>query len=401
MEKKKKIPVLKADYFDKFVCTASDCPQICCHGWKITVERETYEKYQQLEKLENISITEHLKPADGVNKGAYVIQLNDQGLCPFLTEERLCGLQLKYGAEVLSTVCLKYPRIYNWVDGTVECSLTLSCHEAARIVLYKKEGIYFNLEEEEVEKYQKSPFSQNLKMKSSIRDVKHYFWNLRMASIRLLQNRSMPLSDRIFFVGMMCQKVQELFDKVRHREVETAIESFVEAVEFGVYDGFTEKLPKNYEVLVQAVNTMYELQKKETTKGFMELVQQLYAPETFLSDSILTKYSEFTDIWNSEPCSYMLENFMVNEYFKEVFPNFGEDMLRDPVIFLASMYLRIKTGGFIAYMITGKMDGDTLFGILHHFAREYLHNFHRIQFLRSSIRFSDFNSLGALYTLML
>lgn len=402
LEKEKtSVPVLKADYFDQFVCTASDCPQICCQGWKISVEKETYEKYRRLEQQENVSITEHLKPADGFNKGAYVIQLDEKGYCPFLTENRLCGLQVKYGADVLSTVCLKYPRIYNFVDDAVECSLTLSCHEAARIILNRREGISFNLTEEEVDDYRTSPFSENWKTKHSIRDKGHYFWDIRMASIQLLQNRSMPLSDRIFFVGMMCQKVQELFDKVRHREIKSTVEKFVESVESGAYTGFTSQLPKKYDALVEAVNSIYELQSKETTKGFMELVQRLYAPDNFLSESVLKKYEEFTNIWNSEPCSYMLENFMVNEYFKEVFPNFGEDMLRDPVIFLASVYLRIKVGGFISYMITGKMDGDSLFGILHNFAKEYLHNFQRIEFLRSSVRFSDFNSLGALYTLML
>lgn len=399
--KKETVTVLKTDYFDDFACTASDCPQVCCKGWRICVNAKTYEKYRELERRDGVSLTEHLKPGANVFKGDYEIKLNERGLCPFLTEERLCGLQRKYGAEVLSTVCLEYPRVYNVIDGTLELSLTLSCHEVSRIVLHKPEGISFRLVEEDVEKYRKKPVSFRWETANSIREVGYYFWELRMASVRLLQCRTMPLSDRIFFVGMMGKKVQELFDKVRHREVSSAIERFSDAVESGAYDDLTEQLPKNYEGLISAVNTVYRLQQSKTAEGFMNLVQHLYAPENFLSSSNMEKYEELTEILNREPCSYMLENFIVNEYFKAGFPAFGDNMLWDPAIFMASMYLRIKAGAFISYIVSGKMDGDTLFEILHQFALEYLHNSEKIEFLRSSIRFSEYNSLGALYTLML
>ena len=35
---------LKPHYYDKFVCTAGDCPDSCCAGWQIVID-ETERDY--------------------------------------------------------------------------------------------------------------------------------------------------------------------------------------------------------------------------------------------------------------------------------------------------------------------------------------------------------------------
>ena len=36
---------LKPHYYDKFVCTAGDCPDTCCAGWQIVIDEASLERY--------------------------------------------------------------------------------------------------------------------------------------------------------------------------------------------------------------------------------------------------------------------------------------------------------------------------------------------------------------------
>ncbi len=34
--------------FDRFVCQGADCEATCCEGWKIEIDRESYEAYKKI-----------------------------------------------------------------------------------------------------------------------------------------------------------------------------------------------------------------------------------------------------------------------------------------------------------------------------------------------------------------
>ena len=38
---------LKPHFYDKFVCTAGDCPDTCCAGWQIMIDDASLEKYKK------------------------------------------------------------------------------------------------------------------------------------------------------------------------------------------------------------------------------------------------------------------------------------------------------------------------------------------------------------------
>ena len=39
---------LKPHFYDQFVCTAGDCPDTCCAGWQIVIDKETLKKYTKV-----------------------------------------------------------------------------------------------------------------------------------------------------------------------------------------------------------------------------------------------------------------------------------------------------------------------------------------------------------------
>jgi lysine-N-methylase len=43
-----RLEYLLPSYFDKFICTGSDCMDNCCYGWNINIDKSTYKKYRKI-----------------------------------------------------------------------------------------------------------------------------------------------------------------------------------------------------------------------------------------------------------------------------------------------------------------------------------------------------------------
>ena len=126
-------------YAQAFHCIGSECEDTCCHGWRVPVDEATCHRYQALppsplqslihESIEQLPQTKHTK-----NPFA-IIRMNAENSCPMLSEDRLCRIQSEYGAELLPHTCATYPRVTHAGSGAPITALTLSCPEAARLVL--------------------------------------------------------------------------------------------------------------------------------------------------------------------------------------------------------------------------------------------------------------------------
>lgn len=125
---------------ERFQCIGPQCEDSCCRAWDLRLDRATYERYQLipaeslLGKVARECVVQVPEPRSEQMYGR--ILLNAKLDCPFLTEEKWCGVQQAFGAEALSPTCRTYPRIEHWMpDGRVETTLHLSCPEAARVIL--------------------------------------------------------------------------------------------------------------------------------------------------------------------------------------------------------------------------------------------------------------------------
>lgn len=122
-----------------FSCLGKDCPDnCCCDPWDIRVDPPTLDRWRALPdggKLLESVVTD---TRDG--KPAQLLRRDAAGRCVHLTPERLCGVQLAQGSDVLPDVCRTYPRIDIRVDGMEMASATLSCPEIARLVLRQPAG---------------------------------------------------------------------------------------------------------------------------------------------------------------------------------------------------------------------------------------------------------------------
>jgi len=122
------------DYYKEFKCIAGKCHHSCCIGWEIEIDEKTKAFYDTVGGDMGRRLSENIKA--GENPG---FLLTKDERCPFLNRDNLCDIILELGEEHLCNICREHPRFYNEICGRLEAGLGLSCEEAARIILGKKE----------------------------------------------------------------------------------------------------------------------------------------------------------------------------------------------------------------------------------------------------------------------
>lgn len=125
--KKKIKKEIKTCGYDAFTCIADKCTFTCCQEWKITVDDTAYEKWNHIcETGQNKNNPDqYVTQSDGTR----VMALNEQKQCPFLTEQKLCSLVLRFGEDVLSETCAAFPRLIHEFADRTEYSLDSCCPE--------------------------------------------------------------------------------------------------------------------------------------------------------------------------------------------------------------------------------------------------------------------------------
>lgn len=113
--------------FSEFKCVGGSCINNCCHGWIITWSEDGVYKLRSASgcsnKLRELAQNAFVKRDDG----KYIIQLGDDGVCPFQLKGGLCIIQKELGEEFLSDDCSAFPRRYFSAGQSVYCSCGLSC----------------------------------------------------------------------------------------------------------------------------------------------------------------------------------------------------------------------------------------------------------------------------------
>lgn len=118
------------EYFRHFRCIAGDCPDSCCKEWEVDVDDAAAAFYRSLEG----SLGDRLRQVLTDTEDGTLMRIED-GRCPMWRQDGLCRIQAELGHEALCRVCREFPRLRHDYGDFVECSLELSCPEAARLIL--------------------------------------------------------------------------------------------------------------------------------------------------------------------------------------------------------------------------------------------------------------------------
>ncbi|MGD8190279.1 flagellin lysine-N-methylase [Brevibacillus ginsengisoli] len=396
--------VLLPTYMRQFSCIGTECEDNCCNAnWTIAIDKKTYNKYRNIkdkkiaEKI--LSGIKRNKVNSTENFYAQITKSSNNG-CSLLNEENLCQIQLQLGAENLSDVCLVYPRHTNIVDGAYELSGEVSCPEVARLALLNKEGIEFENTEEPNN-------NRHIVIKNvgtnNPNDIKHYLWPLRIFVIQVLQNRSYSLDERLILLGFFYRKINEKISEGKLNEIPSVISSYSEIILDGSLKDNLRSIPSNYEIQVKLL--------KEITDKFVigqDVVSSRYYDcfNDFLKGINLQKDSDFNSVINNyqdayknyyspfiKEHEYILENYVVNYVFKDLFPvSFINDVFGDYIVLVINYSLiKLHLIGMAGYH--KQLTTDSVIQLIQSLSRLLEHNPLLIKQLYDLIVKSGFSTL--------
>lgn len=190
----------KPDFAAAFRCLASACPDSCCRqGWQIVIDPEHAAQYAALSGELGSRVRAAMTQTDGEATFAM-----DGGVCRLLDASGLCPIVSAMGEEGLCHICHTHPRFLEEYGATREIHFSLSCPEAARLALDRTNPIRFVREQT----------GEPLDHPNSI-DPAQYFALLavRRLAVRLMQDRTLPISDRFVLLLRLAEQVQRRFDR--------------------------------------------------------------------------------------------------------------------------------------------------------------------------------------------
>lgn len=208
------------EYYREFHCIADKCEDTCCAGWQIVADRKSLRKYRAVKG----SFRKRIRK--GVDWRKETFRQDKEKRCAFLNENNLCDMYTALGADSLCRTCRLYPRHVEEFEGVREITLSMSCPEAARILMNRTKPVkLLTVEKEGDEEYEEfDPFlySELLDAREVIRGI--------------LQNRSLPLMVRSGLVYGLSHDIQrrvnrqELFScgEVLEKYQKPSAQAFVE-----------------------------------------------------------------------------------------------------------------------------------------------------------------------------
>jgi lysine-N-methylase len=133
-------------YLNSFSCLGSTCPDTCCGGWKIEVDKATHQSWQTIRLHKDAPpLAASTQPARADPQHAegarVVLEQTPTGHCVLLTQDKLCPVHMQLGEAALPLVCHTYPRGLVQMGEQTSMVLTLSCPQAARLALADAEAM--------------------------------------------------------------------------------------------------------------------------------------------------------------------------------------------------------------------------------------------------------------------
>ena len=238
--------VTKPEYFDRFVCIAGACPDTCCAHWQVVIDPESLEFYHSLggepgDRIRGAIITVDGEPC---------FRLRDRK-CALLTPEGLCPIQRDFGHERLCAICRSFPRFTTEIGMRRELGLSLSCPEAARLILCGAEPLTLCTEQTGEAMTDLHELSPELLL--ALRE-------LRARALNVARDRATPFSLRCIRLLRLCAPMAKQAEARRDRALNAAMEEGWAQMSEPVAPAGAEGLQHFFRALQNALDPLEALQ---------------------------------------------------------------------------------------------------------------------------------------------
>ena len=173
------------NYYPKFKCIAGDCKHTCCAGWEMNIDEKMLALYKKDESLFSATLKQ------GVDFDKSCFKADKKGRCAFLNEKGLCEIIINLGEDHLCQVCRDHPHFRSFSADRVETGLGFCCEQVAKIVLSFQDKIQLVLKNDD---------NQN----EPLDFIQKSVLSFRQTVVNLLQDRNIPINDRIQKVVNLC-----------------------------------------------------------------------------------------------------------------------------------------------------------------------------------------------------
>ena len=322
-----KVNMFIPKYMLTFKCIGSACTDTCCAGWDINIDEDTYKKYTnctgELKELVQGKIRENKNSYDYLNKGFMILKVGNK--CPFLNDNLLCDIHGGVGEENLCITCKRFPRVYNIIDDIYEKSGLASCPEICTKAFLNKDKMEFiEIEESIDESAIEIRRIIDTEVFEGSDNLLQYFWDIRVNSINIIQNRNFTIEERLNILKNFYNIIQEFYKKNDFESIEELLEDFSEDnVNLEELKGspFNESNEFYLSLLdEELIKNIRSVRLKECVKEYKKEILKVNNIVKHINDeksllSLIEKYS------------YILENYLVNQIFKDLIPfNRGESL---------------------------------------------------------------------------
>ena len=237
-------------YFKDFECIASDCPDTCCAGWEIVIDGDTYNKYKTITGEFGERLHSEITHYEDGEPGFKLKPNND---CPFLNKKKLCDIYSNLGKDHLCYTCKQFPRFTNEYGSLREVGLSISCPEAARLILKDKDPVTFETTEDD-------------EMVDTCNDISVDMYMAmipsRKTAMKIAQDRSLSLKHRICLLLSFAEELQEKIDDEEYAETKEIRQrylnkdyqkQFIDSLD--IYQTSNEE---KYELMKEYINVLLE-----------------------------------------------------------------------------------------------------------------------------------------------
>lgn len=350
------------EYFKDFKCIASECEDTCCAGWGIVIDDETYKKYQKVEGAFGDRLRNEIVHDGGEN--IFVLKGND---CPFLDKNKLCDIYKNVGEEGLCYTCKQYPRYTEEFGSLREVGISLSCPEAARIILRDSKKAIFELSEndEEVNKYNDINAMLYIEL-----------MQCRKIIFEILQNRNIDLNIRASIVLAFTKEIQDKIDESEISKIKLVREKYssesIVKVFISSLDNYKDKEAVKYNNIHEYFNVFKNLKHitPNDPLGLDDAIRYFWQNEED-KEIYLFKHKSFNKYYEESMYKFehILVYFIFRYFMKAVFDYDVSAKVKTAIV----SYLMIKELCIVRFTEEGELTDADIVDIAHMYSKDIEH----------------------------
>ena len=303
----------------------------CCQGWNIFIDKKTHLQYINADSKVIAGIAkESLQPVKGGKARYSVVRLNEQKACPFMDGTKLCTIHSEMGEAALSRTCTIYPRLKKQYADVTRHSMTLSCPEVARLVLFEENSMRLHEDPTLLPQSKTNLFKKSQRV-DQVNQLIHLFaWNIIQSPSRHIEENLAALAHFILFL----QRIEfDLQNKLS--EAETYFEQLLMSLQSG------ESLLPDMSSIESVKHKVHSLAmlgtlvaKDSDRDSFVTEGHQLIA--NFLGDvtqaepsELSARFAQIDTQWQSlcsDSClsaPHVLRNYLLYRLYQSYFPEPG------------------------------------------------------------------------------